>query len=114
VPDLIEFGRIMRPMLGIYPLSNETARRIGYEGVMFSSVDPASSAARAGLLPLRRDRRGRLVPGDIIVAIDGEPVRSRGDLTLILEKKEVGDEVSVTYVRNGDERTVRVRLQAMQ
>ena len=111
VPDLIEYGRILRPALGIYPISNDVARRSGIEGVMFLRVDPGGSADRAGLRPLRRDRRGRLVPGDIITAIDGEKVASRGDLTLILEKKEIGEEVSVTYVRDRREYEVSVVLQ---
>ncbi len=111
VPDLIEYGRILRPALGIYPISSDVARRAGIEGVMFLRVDPGGSADRAGLRPLRKDRRGRLVPGDVIVAIDGEKVASRGDLTLILEKKEIGDAVSVTYVRDRREYEFEVVLQ---
>ena len=111
VPDLIQYGRIMRPVLGIYPLSNSVARRAGIKGVMFYRVDRGGSADRAGLRPLRRDRRGRLLPGDIIVAIDGEEVSTRGDLTLILEKKSVDDEVVVTYVRDDERYDVTVDLQ---
>jgi len=111
VPDLIEYGQIRRPALGIYPISSDAARRAGVEGVMFLRVDPGGSADRAGLRPLRRDRRGRLVPGDVIIAIDGEKVASRGDLTLILEKKEIGDEVTVSFVRDRREYEVEVVLQ---
>lgn len=114
VPDLIEYGQIRRPVLGIYPLSNSLARRWGIEGVMFSSVDPNGSADRAGLLPVLRDRRGRILPGDIIIAIDGEEIRSRGDLTLILEKRDVGDRVQVSFIRDGQRRSVSVTLQEMR
>lgn len=114
VPDLIEYGQIRRPVLGIYPLSNSLARRWGIEGVMFSSVDPNGSADRAGLLPVLRDRRGRILPGDIIIAIDGEEIRSRGDLTLILEKRDVGDRVEVSFIRDGQRRSVSVTLQEMR
>ncbi len=110
VPDLIEYGQIRRPALGIYPISSDAARRAGIEGVMFLRVDPGGSADRAGLRPLRR-ARGRLVPGDVIIAIDGEKVASRGDLTLILEKKEIGDEVTVSFVRDRREYEVEVVLQ---
>ncbi|MDX1384897.1 MAG: trypsin-like peptidase domain-containing protein, partial [Thermoanaerobaculia bacterium] len=81
VPDLIEHGRIRRPTLGIYPVADATARRAGIEGVIFVRVEPGGPADRAGLRPLRRDRRGRVLLGDIITGIDGEPVRSREDLT---------------------------------
>jgi S1-C subfamily serine protease len=48
----------------------------------------------------------------VIVAIDGRPIRSRADLTLALERREVGDEVTVTYVRDDQEYEVRLKLQA--
>jgi len=111
VPDLIEFGRIMRPKLGIYPLPDSATRRNGITGVMFDRVDPGGAAEEAGLRPIRQDRRGRWLLGDIIIAIDGQPISSRGDLTLILEKKEIADQVMVQYLRNGEEEEVRLRLQ---
>jgi S1-C subfamily serine protease len=112
VPQLIASGRIMRPALGIYPLSDAVAQRAGIEGVMFVRVEEGGPADSAGLRPLRRDSRGRVLPGDVIVAIDGRPIRSRADLTLALERREVGDEVTVTYVRDDQEREVRLKLQA--
>jgi len=112
VPQLIASGRIMRPALGIYPLSDDVAQRAGIEGVMFVRVDVDGPADRAGLRPLRRDARGHVTPGDVIVAIDGSPIRSRADLTLALERKEVGAEVTVTYLRDDQEHQVKVKLQA--
>jgi S1-C subfamily serine protease len=79
---------------------------------MFVRVDEGGPADRAGLRPLRRDARGRVVPGDVIVAIDGRPIRSRADLTLALERRDVGEEVTVTYVRDDQEHEVKVKLQA--
>jgi S1-C subfamily serine protease len=112
VPQLIASGRIVRPALGIYPLADSTARRAGIEGVMFVRVEPRGPADRAGLLPIRRDRNGRVVPGDVIVAIDGEPIRSSADLTLVLERREAGERVKVRYLRDGVEREAEVTLQA--
>jgi S1-C subfamily serine protease len=112
VPQLIATGRIMRPTLGISPLSDAVAARAGIEGVMFVRVDEGGPADRAGLRPLRPDNRGRVVLGDAIVKIDDTPIRSRADLTLALERREVGEEVVVTYLRDGEEREVRVELQA--
>jgi S1-C subfamily serine protease len=112
VPQLITSGRIMRPALGIYPLSDSIAARAGIEGVMFVRVEPGGPADRAGLKPLHRDNRGRVVLGDVIVEIDGQQIRSRGDLTLVLERREVGEKVTVTYLRDGIEHDVEVALQA--
>jgi S1-C subfamily serine protease len=112
VPQLIASGRIMRPTLGISPLSDAVAARAGIEGVMFVRVDEGGPADRAGLRPLRPDNRGRVILGDVIVKIDEEPIRSRADLTLALERREVGEKVTVTYLRNGKEHEVEVELQA--
>ena len=111
VPDLIRYGRINRPVLGIHTLSDDLLRRAGIEGVMFHRLDPGGGAETAGLRPMTRDRRGRLIMGDVIVAIDEEKVASRGDLTLILEKREVGEEITITYLRGDDRRQARVVLQ---
>ena len=112
VPQLIASGHIVRPALGIYPLADNVAARAGIEGVMFVRVDEGGPADQAGLRPLRRDSRGRVSPGDVIVGIDDKAIRSRADLTLALERREVGEEVTVTYVRDGEERKVKVKLRA--
>ena len=68
-------------------------------------LDPAGPA-------LTDDDRGRLLLGDIIVAIEGEPVRSSSDLLLLLEQRDAGDSVRVTIVSKGKEHDVRAVLQA--
>jgi S1-C subfamily serine protease len=108
VPDLIAFGRIRRPTLGVELAPANINRQLN--GVLVLSVVEGSGAHDAGMRPTRRDRRGRVVLGDIIVAIDGEPVRSREELRLRLEQRRVNDVVSVIVDRNGDERELQVRL----
>jgi S1-C subfamily serine protease len=73
-------------------------------------VVEGSSADRAGIRPISRDRRGRVVVGDVIVAVDGEPVRTGGELGLVLESFEEGDTVTVTVNRDGAKKDLRVRL----
>ena len=110
VPDLIRFGRVQRPRLGIELAPETVAQRLGLEGAVIYRVEPGSGAARAGLQGLQEDRRGRVELGDVIVHIDGEPVKSSGDLILVLEDKKPGDTVRVGLLR-GDRRVeVPVRL----
>ena len=111
VPDLIQHGRVMRPALGVQLANQQVARQLGIRGALVLDVEADSSAARAGLKPTRRDRRGRLALGDIITAIDGKPVKSAADVQLILEEHQVGDEVELTFVRNRAAQTVRLALQ---
>ncbi len=110
VPDLIRYGRVQRPRLGIELAPESVAQRLRLEGAVIYRVEPGSGAARAGLQGLQEDRRGRVSLGDVIVHVDGEPVRSSGDLILALENKKPGDTVKVGLLR-GDRRVeVPVRL----
>ena len=50
--------------------------------------------------------------GCCIGGIDDQPVRSRSDLTLILERRTAGEEVTVVYLRGGEEQRVRMVLES--
>ena len=111
VPDLIQHGRVIRPSLGVQLASQQVTRRLGIDGALILEVSPGGAAARAGLRPTVRNDRGHLVLGDVIIAIDGQSVRSSGDLLLLLEQHDAGDRVKVRIERDGKERDVRVTLQ---
>jgi len=77
-------------------------------------VVPGSGAAQAGLRPTVRDRRtGRIIVGDLIVAIDGEEVADVLDLYRVLDGLRVGHDARVTLEREGERRDVQVRLTAL-
>jgi len=113
VPDLIQYGRINRPMLGVSLVDDQVLRRYGIEGAMIGAVTRGSGAEEAGLRGLQETRRGILL-GDVIVKIGDEPIRSNNDLYLAMEKYHAGDTVDVTVVRDGKEQSVKVRLSTMQ
>jgi S1-C subfamily serine protease len=110
VADLIEHGRLVRPTLGVELASPDIAARLRIEGALILDVVGGSGAAEAGLRPTQTDRSGRVRLGDVIVAIEDQPVRSNGDLILALEKRRAGERVRVSIERDGDRREVRVRL----
>ena len=110
VPDLIRYGKIRRPELGIEYAADSLVRRLRLDGVLILNVLKGSSAEQAGLLATRRDRRGRLLLGDLIVSIDGEPLHSSEELFLLLETKTIGERVRLTVERNGRRRQVEVEL----
>ncbi|HUP24751.1 MAG TPA: trypsin-like peptidase domain-containing protein [Thermoanaerobaculia bacterium] len=114
VPDLIRYGRIQRPVLGIewHTAYNRYLQRNGLEGVLVVGVTAGSGAERAGLRPLRQTRDGRMELGDIIVAVDEEKVRSGDDLQLALERFEPGQRVRVRVLRDGEEVDLSVELEA--
>jgi S1-C subfamily serine protease len=108
VPDLIAYGSIRRPTIGIELAPANVNRQL--QGVLVLNVFEGSGADEAGIQPTRRDSRGRVVLGDIIVAIDGQQVRSAEELRLRLEQRKAGDTVSVTVDRDGKKRDLRIRL----
>ena len=114
VPDLIQFGHINRPTLGVELASQQWMKRYGLEGALIVNVEKGGSAEKAGLQPTYRTRNGRISLGDIITGIDEKPVHSVGDMKLILEKYKAGDVVKVKYIRQDKEQEVELKLEALQ
>lgn len=114
VPQLIATGRVERAGLGVQLDDGQLANRLRLRGALVLGVVPGSGAERAGLRPARRDPRdGRVLIGDLIVAVDGDAVANSIDLYRVLDRHEVGDEVVVTTVRSGQRVDVRVSLSAL-
>jgi S1-C subfamily serine protease len=110
VPELIAHGQIRRPTLGVEVISDHAIRRLGLVGALVGDVVRGSGADEAGLRPTYRNQRGRWVLGDLIVAVDGEAVRSSGELGLALERRRPGEIVTVTVNRGGTDVDLQVRL----
>ncbi|MDQ0209106.1 S1C family serine protease [Alkalicoccobacillus murimartini] len=115
INDLETFGEVKRPQLGvgIRSLSEIPAQhRSGTlnlpedveDGVVITSVAPNSSADQAGLQEY-----------DVITSIDGEDIVEGADLRRFLySDKSIGDTVTITLYRNGDEQEIEVQLQEQQ
>jgi S1-C subfamily serine protease len=103
--QLLADGTVRRAELGIagQTVDADTASLYGLPvtaGAVVVEVRPDSPADRAGLQP-----------GDIITAIDDEPVGSIAELVGRIQQRRPGDEVVLTIARSGtDERTVTVTL----
>lgn len=112
VPQLISEGRYTRLSLGVgidEEVNERLKRATGIEGVFVLRVDPGSSAQRAGLTPARRTRTG-VVPGDIILSVNGRPVSRVGDLLARLDDYRTGQSIELTLLRDGAKRTAMVEL----
>jgi S1-C subfamily serine protease len=112
VPEIIRYGKVIRPGLPVTLLSDQYARRFGIEGkgVAIVEVRGGSEASKAGLRGLSQDRRGYLYLGDVIIAIDQTKVRSYDDLYSALENYKIGDTVTLTVERDGKELKFRTTL----
>jgi len=74
-------------------------------GVRVQEVDPGGPAARAGILGA-----GTVAGGDVIVAVDGQPVRSMADVDDVVSRRRPGDGLALELRRDGAELTVQVEL----
>jgi len=111
VPQLIEHGKVVKPGLGVSILPDGFSERLRIEGVIIGEVAGGSEAERSGLIGIQRNERGELILGDVIVGIDEQEVKSVDDLANALEKHEVGDVVTVKFLRNDKEMTAKIKLQ---
>ncbi|MBZ5707652.1 S1C family serine protease [Nannocystis pusilla] len=110
VPQIIDKGRVEHPGLGIEPLPDAYAARVGVKGVVITRTVAGGPAAKAGIRGLSQDRTGELVLGDIIVGINEHKVRNYDDLYNALDRFKVGDEVEVKLVRDGAAASVKLNL----
>ena len=111
VPRLIRDGRFIRPALGVTAGPENLAKALGApKGVLLVNVAGNSPAAAAGLQPFGRDRSGRIVQGDVITAVDGQPVADLDDMLSLLETRQIGDKVTLTVWRAGQTRKVTATL----
>lgn len=108
VPDLIRYGKVNRPVIGV-----ELARPLrDVEGAIVLDVVSGSPAEAAGIRPVQADKYGNIVLGDVIVAVNKDPIASNSDLYLVLEKYRAGDQVIVTVKRGDQVLDLPVRLKA--
>ncbi|WP_282025443.1 S1C family serine protease [Limimaricola cinnabarinus] len=113
VPQLIETGRYSPPSLGLGfdARINAAVNRQGLAGALVLDVAPGSEAARKGIVPARV-ARGRLLPGDVVVALDGMAVTGLDDLLGLIDRRRPGESVTLTLSRNGRSREVTLELLA--
>ncbi|HEY1551756.1 MAG TPA: trypsin-like peptidase domain-containing protein, partial [Kofleriaceae bacterium] len=113
VPQLMKFGKITRPGLGINPLGDALAARNGIDGVAIVQVQPGGAADKAGMTGASRSSAG-IQLNDVIVEIEGAAIHHLNDLYKALDNHKVGDTVEVTLDNKGERRKVKVQLQAVQ
>lgn len=104
VEDIMEFGSVQQGILGVsgIGLNSEAAKYYKIndtEGYFIASVDEKSGAAKAGLRK-----------GDIIKKMDNIAIKKSSDLTGFLSTKNPNNIVNVTIIRDGDLKTIPVKL----
>jgi S1-C subfamily serine protease len=119
VSQLVETGEVEHAYLGVgvQTIPASVADELDLvEGVALTEVRPDTPASRARLRAATGSRLvdGQSYPtgGDVVTALDGKKVTSAEELQSVIDASKPGDTVSITFVRDGDSRTVRVQLAA--
>lgn len=110
IEKLIQHGKVARPYLGVQmvdiaDLTQENLQQLNLpnnvtSGVAIYELEPGSPADRAGMQP-----------GDVIVALDGQAVKSGSDVRQYMySKKAVNQKMEVTYYRDGKKQTTTITL----
>ena len=110
VPQLIANGHYAPPSLGIEVddlLSRAVARELGVSGVAVLRASKSASLRGA-----RLGARNTIIPGDVILAIDGKQVGTAAQLAATLDDYEVGDRVMLSVWREGKQLQVAAVLQS--
>ena len=118
--DLISNGSYPHPFVGIATaeITSTIASQFGLpvqQGLLVQSVDPNSAAGQAGLQAGSQQQqagaRQVAAGGDIITAVDGQPMRRPEDFISYLElNKRAGDSMTLTVLRNGQQQNVNLTL----
>ena len=115
VPRLIKDGRFVRPALGVTAGPPNLQRALNLpKGVAIVQVAAGTPAAKAGLLPFRRGSKGEVVGGDVITAINDEPVADLDEMLTQLERRQPGETVTLTLWRGGQTRKQSAVLAAAE
>ncbi|XP_021673171.2 protease Do-like 8, chloroplastic isoform X4 [Hevea brasiliensis] len=112
VPQLIQFGKVVRAGLTVEIAPDLVSNQLNIRnGALILQVPGNSLAAKAGLLPTTRGFAGNIVLGDIIIAVDNKPVKSKAELYKVLDDYNVGDTVVLKIQRGGDNLELPITLE---
>lgn len=107
VSQLIKHGRVVLSGIGIQRVESNIARQLGVnKGILIADVLPNTPAAEHKLRGTYRDSWGRIVLGDVIVAINAHPVDNYDMLYNLLSDIKVGEKVTVTIQRENKQMDV--------
>jgi len=105
--ELRDTGHVTRARLGVHitDVDKETMHALGLDsrkGALVPQVEAGSAADKAGILP-----------GDVIVSIDGYLIQKAHDLPIRVARHTPGDKVKIGLVRDGKHKTITVTVEAM-
>ena len=110
VSQIIKHGRVVLSGIGIQRVDPHLAHKLGInKGILIADVVPNTPAARMKLHGTHRDAWGRVVLGDVIVAVNAHPVPNYDVLYNMLTEIKVGEEVTLSIQRGAKQMDVKMK-----
>jgi Do/DeqQ family serine protease len=105
--DLVKRGKVTRGWLGIgiQPLTPELAKSFGVsadEGILVNQIMPKSPAEAAGLKV-----------GDLILSLDGKPIKNARQMQRLVAEAEIGKTIEVVVLRDKTKQALKVQVGEM-
>ena len=100
--QLIQYSKVRRPYIGVtgMDLDAETARKNNLvEGIYVKDVETFSAAEKGGIKI-----------GDVIIKADGKDVKTMDELNEIKNSHNIGDEMTITVNRDGEQKDLTITL----
>lgn len=114
VPQIIKYGKVIRPAIGIGILDDRKKKSLGVDkGAVITYIVPKGAASDAKLEGMMKDEYGRIFIGDIILEINKKAVNNLDDIYHELDKYKVGQEVTITYLRKKKTLETKLKLQQL-
>jgi serine protease Do len=114
VDTVLATGKLDRPYLGVryVPLSEDVAKEIGIDQTKGAYI-PAGTTNNPSILPDSPADKAGLQEKDVIIKIDGTELNEKNGLVSVLGRKRVGDTAEIVIIRNSEEKTLYVTLEAV-
>lgn len=113
IESVIKVGKLERPYLGVryVSLTDDYAFELGVDTKRGAYIVPGDAGQSPIIKGSPADEAG-LKPEDIITKINGQEINERNSLTSLIGRHSVGEEVTITYLRDGKEQETTTKLKA--
>lgn len=109
VNELIDYGKVKQPGIGVLIYHDTVAQQLNVQGVLINKVLPDTPADKAGLRGTVRDRQGNILLGDIITEVDNQQVKATADLVRYIDAIPVGHAMTLTFSRHGKKHHITLK-----
>lgn len=113
INSVLEKGKLLRPYLGVRYLELDKEMQKQLKLSLSEGAYIQGDNDKDGIVSGSPAEKAGLSNGDIIIAVNDRKIDSANNLSSMISRYSVGDSVKITYVRDGKEKTVDVKLEEL-